>query len=69
MVLTGNSMGIAVKFGINTTLVALKMEISWQHSWYLSQLSLLPMLLLVQTTSRNEIQAKTAKLYKRLRPS
>ena len=28
MVLTGNSMGIAMKFGINTTSVALKMEIS-----------------------------------------
>ena len=27
MVLTGNSMGIVAKFGINTTLVALKMEI------------------------------------------
>jgi len=25
MVLTGNSMGIAVKFGINTTSIALKM--------------------------------------------
>ena len=28
MVLTGNSMGITMKFGINTTLVELKMEIS-----------------------------------------
>jgi len=28
----GNSMGIAVKYGINTTLVALKMEISMQHA-------------------------------------
>jgi len=28
MVLTGNSMGVAVKFGINTTLVTLKIEIS-----------------------------------------
>ena len=37
-----------MKFVINTTLVALKMEISMQHSWYLS--SLLPMLLLVQVT-------------------
>jgi len=26
MVLTGNIMGIAVKFGINTTLAALKMD-------------------------------------------
>ena len=41
-------MGIAVKFGINTTLAALKMEISMQHFWYLSQISLLSMLLLVQ---------------------
>ena len=40
-------MGIAVKFGLNTTLVALKMEISMQHLWYLSQISLLHMLLLV----------------------
>ena len=28
MVLTGNSMGLAMKFGINTTLASLKMEIS-----------------------------------------
>jgi len=47
MVLAGNSMGIAVKFGINTTLVALKMEISMQNSCYLSQISLLPMLVLM----------------------
>jgi len=33
---------------MNTTLVALKMEISMQHSGYLSQISLLPMLLLVR---------------------
>jgi len=32
MVLTGNSMGIAVKFEINTTLVALKMEISFSSA-------------------------------------
>jgi len=55
MVLTWNSMGIAVKFGINTTLVELEMgNFTWlgkffpfpmQHSRHLSQISLLPMLL------------------------
>ena len=52
MVLTGNSMGIAVKFGINSTLVVLEM-VNFQYNThnthgYLSQISLLPMLLLVQ---------------------
>ena len=36
MVLTMNSIGIAVKFGINTTLVALKIEISpLPHDFYM----------------------------------
>ena len=41
MVLTGNSMGIAVKFGINTTSVVLEMGINF---------TAIPMLLLVQTS-------------------
>ena len=36
-----SSMGIAVKFGINTTSVTLKFPFSMQQEWYLSQISLL----------------------------
>ena len=61
MVLTGNNMGIAVKFGINTTLVVVKIENSldfvlWNFTHFqcdslgtsLSQISLLHMLLLLE---------------------
>ena len=34
---------VAVKFGINTTSFSVEIEISMQHSSYLSQISLLPM--------------------------
>jgi len=42
--ITCMSTSIAVKFWVKTTLAA---EIPLQHSWYLSHISLLPMLLLV----------------------
>ena len=49
-------MGIAVKFEINTTCAVLNIEILLMHfqhnthAWYLSHISLLPMLLLIWTT-------------------
>ena len=50
MVLTGNSMGIAVKFWDKYHSCCIENgKFPIQHSWYLSQISLLPMLLLVQT--------------------
>ena len=40
---------VAVKFGINTTHVALKFLCLMQQEWFLSQISLLPMLFQVNT--------------------
>ena len=51
MVLTGNSMGIAVKFWDKYHSCCIEnVKFPIQHSWYLSQISLLPMLILVQIT-------------------
>ena len=50
MVLTGKRMGVAVKFGINTTSVVLKMDKISQGE------ALLPMLLLVQISHEFYVQ-------------